>query len=92
MLEKGALANRIRKHTMRAFGASIPPHWFRDAAATSIAIEDPRHVRDAHQVLGNTLATMERHYNQARNIEASRRYRMMIADLRASLRAAEKGA
>jgi len=36
MLEKGALANRIRKHTKGAFGASLPPHWFRDAAATSI--------------------------------------------------------
>ena len=33
-LELGALATRIRKHTDRAFGVSLPPHWFRDAAAT----------------------------------------------------------
>jgi hypothetical protein len=46
-LELGALGRRIRIHTDRAFGVSLPPHWFRDAAATTIAIEDPKHVRDA---------------------------------------------
>ena len=85
MLENGALANRIRKHTKEAFGASLPPHWFRDAAATSIAVEDPRHVCDAHHVLGNTLATTEKHYNQARSLEASRRHQAMLAALRSSL-------
>ncbi len=74
MLESGALARRIRKHTKEAFGASLPPHWFRDAAATSIAIENPRHVCDAHHILGNTLAMTEKHYNQARSLEASRRH------------------
>ena len=85
MLEKGALANRIRKHAKEAFGASLPPHWFRDAAATSIAVEDPRHVGDAHHVLGNTLAMTEKHYNQARSLEASRRHHAMLAALRGSL-------
>jgi hypothetical protein len=65
---------------------SIPPHWFRDAAATSIAIEDPVHVRDAHLLLGNTLAVMEKHYNQAQSLEASRRHHAMLATLRASLK------
>jgi integrase/recombinase XerD len=85
MLEIGALANRIRKHTKEAFGASLPPHWFRDAAATSIAVEDPRHVRDAHHVLGNTLAMTEKHYNQARSLEASRRHHATLTALRSSL-------
>jgi integrase/recombinase XerD len=85
MLETGALASRIRKHTKEAFGASLPPHWFRDAAATSIAVEDPRHVCDAHHILGNTLATTEKHYNQARSLEASRRHQAMLAALRSSL-------
>jgi hypothetical protein len=85
MLESGALAARIRKHTKAAFGASLPPHWFRDAAATTIAVEDPRHVRDAHHVLGNTLATTEKYYNQARSLEASRRYQATLAALRSSL-------
>ena len=85
MLEKGALANRIRKHAKEAFGASLPPHWFRDAAATSIVVEDPRHVGDAHHVLGNTLAVTEKYYNQARSLEASRRHHAMLAALRGSL-------
>jgi hypothetical protein len=86
MLEKGALATRIRKHTKAAFGASLPPHWFRDATATTIAIEDPRHVCDAHHILGNSLATTEKYYNQARSLEASRRHQAMLAALRSSLK------
>jgi hypothetical protein len=85
MLESGALARRIWKHTKEAFGASLPPHWFRDAAATSIAIENPRHVCDAHHILGNTLAMTEKHYNQARSLEASRRYNAMLTSLRGTL-------
>jgi hypothetical protein len=53
--------------------------------ATTIAVEDPRHVRDAHHVLGNTLATTEKYYNQARSLEASRRYHATLAALRSSL-------
>jgi len=86
MLESGALATRIRKHTGKAFGASLPPHWFRDAAATTIAIGDPRHVCDAHHILGNTLATTQKYYNQARSLEASRRHQAMLAALRSSLK------
>ena len=86
-LELGALGRRIRIHTDRAFGVSLPPHWFRDAAATTIAVEDPKHVADAHHVLGHaSLATTERFYNQARSLEASRRHQAMLADLRASLK------
>lgn len=86
MLEVGALATRIRKHTKEAFGASLPPHWFRDAAATTIAIYDPKHVCDAHHILGNTLATTQKYYNQARSLEASRRHQAMLTALRSSLK------
>jgi integrase/recombinase XerD len=66
---------------------SLPPHWFLDAAATTIAIEDPIHVRDARHVLGHTsLATTERHYNQARGLEASRRHQAVLAGLHAKLK------
>jgi len=38
----------------------------RDAAATSIAIDNPRHVGDAHLVLSHAgLETTQKHYNQA---------------------------
>jgi integrase/recombinase XerD len=86
MLESGALATRIRKHTKKAFGASLPPHWFRDATATTIAVEDPRHVCDAHHILGNTLATTQKYYIQARSLEASRRHHAMLTTLRSSLK------
>jgi integrase/recombinase XerD len=86
-LETGALGRRICLQTARAFGTSLPPHWFRDAAATSIAVEDPKHVTDARHVLGHTsLTTTERYYNQARSLEASRRHHAMLADLRTSLK------
>ena len=39
--------------TPRPSSGRIPPHWFRDAAATSIAVENPRHVGDAHLILGH---------------------------------------
>ena len=78
----GTLAERIQERTKAAFGQSIPPHWFRDAAATSIAIDDPVHVRDAHLILGHAdLATTEKHYIQARSLQASRRHHAMLTDL-----------
>jgi hypothetical protein len=44
-------------------------------------------VRDARHVLGHArLATTERHYNQARSLDASRRHQIMLADLRTSLK------
>ena len=87
-LETGALARRIVNKTKAAYGQSIPPHWFRDAAATSIAIDNPRHVGDAHLILGHAgLETTQKHYNQARSLEASRRHAATLARVRASLAA-----
>jgi integrase/recombinase XerD len=60
---------------------------FRDAAATSIAIDDPEHVTNIMRVLGHsTLAKSERHYNQARGLEAGRRYQATIQTIRAPTR------
>ena len=84
-LETGALSRRIQQQTHLAFGESVPPHWFRDAAATTIAIDNPVHIGDAHLVLGHAgLGTTEKHYNQARSIEASRRHQDMLAAIRAA--------
>jgi len=81
-MSMGTLANRIEERTKAAFGQSIPPHWFRDAAATSIAIDDPIHVRDAHLILGHAdMAITEKYYNQAQSLQASRRHHAMLADL-----------
>jgi integrase len=82
-----SIANPVNRRTREAFGTSLPPHWFRDAVATSIAIENPQHVRDIHLILGHTnLATAQAHYNQANSLQASRRVQAFFAELRASFR------
>jgi integrase len=73
-LEQAALGCRIVKHTKAAFGRSVSPHLFRDCAATSIAVDNPKHIGDASLVLGHAGHRMtEKHYNHARSLEASRR-------------------
>ena len=83
MMGACAISVQIKGHTAAAFGQPINPHLFRDCAATSIAIQDPEHVRVIHAILGHsTLATSERFYNQARTLEAGRRYQQEIAQTR----------
>jgi integrase len=70
-----AIYDRIRLHTGEAFGIPMNPHLFRDAAATTLAIHDPQHVRIAAPLLGHrTFATTERYYQQATAMEAHRDY------------------
>jgi integrase len=77
------IAHRVRRHTRAAFGVAMTPHLFRDAAATAIAIHDPEHVNNIMPVLGHsTLTTSERHYNQARGLEAGRRYHGTVQAIR----------
>lgn len=77
------IAHHIKRHSRAAFGTAVNPHLFRDCAATSIAIVDPEHVRGIAAILGHaTMDTSERHYNQARGLEAGRRYQGTIAALR----------
>ena len=73
----------ISQLTRKRFGHVVNPHLFRDSAATSIAIEDPEHVHVVSSVLSHTtLQTGERHYIQARMLEASRHYQQRILELR----------
>jgi integrase/recombinase XerD len=74
---------RICEQTQKRFGHAINPHLFRDSAATSIAIEDPKHVHVIRSVLGHsTIKTGERYYVHAQSLEASRRYQRRILQLR----------
>ena len=74
---------RICRRTEERFGRSIPPHLFRDAAATSIAEQDPEHVHMIRAILGHaSLAISESHYNHAGSLEAARRLQHAVADLR----------
>lgn len=70
-----AIYDRISKRTREAFGAPINPHLFRDAAATTLAVCDPAHVRVAAPLLGHrTFSTTEKYYQQATAMEAHRHY------------------
>jgi integrase len=80
-----ALYEMIVARTAEAFGKPINPHLFRDCAATSIAIEDPAHVRIASQILGHrSPVSTERYYNQAQTIDAARLYQDFPIQLRNS--------
>jgi integrase len=82
-LEIGALARRIFDQTRSEFGRPISPHLFRDCAATSIAVDNPKHVGDASLVLGHSDHKMtEKHYNHARSLDASRRHAATLSRLR----------
>jgi integrase len=70
-----ALYDRVRARTKEAFGVALNPHLFRDAAATTIAIADPEHVRLAAPLLGHrTFTTTEKYYQQATGYEAHRAF------------------
>ena len=82
---------RITKVTERAFGKKINPHLFRDCAATTIAIEDPDHVRIGATILGHAnLKTTERHYNHATSLEAGRQFQDSLIALRREMRETDK--
>jgi integrase len=76
---------RISHRTERAFGRSMFPHLFRDAGATTIALEDPEHVRIAAQVLGHgSFHTTEAFYRMSRGAEAVRAHNDLLDSLRAA--------
>lgn len=86
-----AIAAAIKRHTKEAFGLAINPHLFRDCAATMIATVSPEHAHDIAAVLGHsTLATSARHYNQARSLDAGRRFHATLRDVRSSAKRASK--
>jgi integrase len=66
-----SIYQQIIKRTKEEFGVSINPHLFRDAAATTIAMEDPTHVRVGTRVLNHKSArTTEKYYQQAEQQQA----------------------
>ncbi len=72
---------RVTQRTRESLGRAISPHLFRDSLATSIAEEDPQHVRMAAVILGHaSLATTEEHYNHANMLTAVRRMHEALAE------------
>jgi integrase len=85
-LNELGLYRLIVKVTARDFGQRLNPHRFRACAATTLAIEDPGHVRITAAILGHAgLRSSEIHYNQARQIEAGRRHQAAVLALRREL-------
>jgi integrase/recombinase XerD len=73
----------ILRATEETIGHAVPPHFFRDASATTIALYDPEHVGIIPALLGHTTPrTAEQHYNHATSVLAARTHQQTIARLR----------
>ncbi len=78
-MDRTSIYRTVVARTRSAFGKAMNPHLARDAAATTLAEHDPKHVRIASAILGHVSAsTTQRHYDQARSFEAARRHQENI--------------
>ena len=79
-MSENYVGSRIGGATLRTTGVQVPPHFFRDAAATTLTRISPQAARLIPSVLGHKgPGTAERHYNHARTVEAGRDYATLIA-------------
>lgn len=77
------LSVRIAETTLELTGKRIPPHLFRDAAATTLVRESPEAARLVRPILAHSrFKTAERHYVHARTIEAGRDYAKLLKKIR----------
>jgi site-specific recombinase XerC len=80
-LQPDSLSRRIANLTEARLNRRIPPHWFRDVAATTIAVEAPRNIADAHLVLGHASPmTTQKHYIQAQSLQASAKFQAAMLE------------
>jgi len=78
-LSDTALYDQVCKRTRIAFGKPINLHLFRDIAATEIAYRDPARIGIARDLLGHSdLRAVDRHYNQASQVQAGRAYHQAL--------------
>ncbi|RKK04659.1 tyrosine-type recombinase/integrase, partial [Teichococcus wenyumeiae] len=79
------------RHTQPRFGHRVNAHLFRDCVATTMALEDPDHVRATAQLLGHAgFETTERYYIVAQAHQAQRQHHDVIAARRKALRRQER--
>ena len=65
----------------------MPPHFFRDAAATTLAQISPESARLIRPILAHSgFGTAERHYIHAGSIEAGRDYAAVIRRMKGDRR------
>jgi integrase len=78
-----AISRKLRQCIGRHLGCAMSLHLFRDGAATTLAVQASADIAAAGDLLGHTdPRTSERYYNQARGVDASRRYHGLLDDLR----------
>jgi integrase/recombinase XerD len=77
-----SLRNAIKKRTAKEFGQDLTPHLFRDSSVTTLVRDAPESARLTRSILGHTtLETTNKHYNQAKMIDASRRHTSLMERL-----------
>lgn len=82
-IKEQTVYGQIVQTTKKLFGHPINPHLFRDCAMTTLATDDPAHVRVGARLLGHSsLRTGENHYNQATMVSAVTQYHETLAQLR----------
>jgi len=86
-LSPGRIYDIVRARVFARFGKRMGLHDFRRAAATYLAISAPAKVGLTPGILQHASPDVsERHYNQARSVQASERYALHLAEIRARLR------
>lgn len=89
----GAQQKALARHTKARFGHIVNAHLFRDCVATSVAYDDPSHVRSTAQLLGHAgFETTERYYITANTLTAARDLHGSIASLRQNAQGKQRGA
>jgi integrase/recombinase XerD len=82
-LSPDAIAQQVCARTTKAFGTSVPPHFFRDCAMTTWAIDLPTKVRGGIHVLGNrSFAIAQSAYNMAGSSVAAAKLQGALANVR----------
>jgi hypothetical protein len=86
-LNYGAFGDIVSRHTLRRLGLRLTPHDARDAAATTWALADPSKISTASELLSHSDGrTMQKHYNRANALGASRSYTEIIRAKKVSQR------
>jgi hypothetical protein len=84
-----AFSMQVCARTKDAFGKSVPPHFFRDSAMTTWAIDLPTQVRGGIHVLGNrSFAVAEAAYNMAGSSVAAAKLQGALASVRRASKSA----
>jgi integrase len=78
-LRYGAIGDIVSRHTRSILGLRLTPHDTRDAAATTWALSDPSKIGTAKDLLSHlNERTMQKHYNRAKAVEATRTYAAIV--------------